>query len=77
LLHNQEDRGVQSRINADGGEITPSDNQAAPVEESDVRDTVSASGESSGADKENIYRGMRLLHTPGKDVKAAREATLR
>lgn len=77
MLQNQEDRGVQSRIDADGGEIASSDNQAAPVEESDVRDTVSASEESSWADKENIYGGMRLLHTPGKDVKAAREATLR
>ncbi len=77
MLQNQEDRGVQSRIDADGGEIAPSDNQAAPVEESDVRDTVSVSEESGQPDKENIYGGMRLLRTPGKDVKAGREATLR
>lgn len=77
VLHNQEDRGVQSRIDADDGEIAPSDNRAAPVEESDVRDTVSPTEESSWADKDNIYGGARLLRTPGKDVKAAREATLR
>jgi hypothetical protein len=77
VLQNQEDRGVQSRIDADGGEIAPSDNQAAPVEESDLRDTASASEESGWPEKENIYGGMPLLRTPGKDVMAAREATLR
>ena len=47
MPQNQEDRRVQSRVDAGGGEITPSDNQASPVEESDVRDTVSPSEESS------------------------------
>jgi len=57
---------VQSRVDAGGGEITPSDNQASPVEESDVRDTVSPSEESSWADKREHLWGSAPAPYPGE-----------
>ena len=77
MLQNQETHRMQGRVEGDDPEVAFSDHRGAPVEETYPAETSSDDKDPICSDRDSVYRGMRLLHTPGKDVAAARESTLR
>ncbi len=73
----QETHRMQGRVEGDGPEVASSDHRGAPVEETYPDETASDAKDPICSDRDSVYGGMPLLHTPGKDVEAARESTLR
>ena len=76
MLHNQDRRGLQD-VEGNGAESARADHPVLPVEVVDSDETTTDPMDTSRANEEDTYRGMPMLRTPGRNVKAAREATLR
>lgn len=76
MPQNQETHRMQGRVEGDDPEVRFSDHRGAPVEET-YPDETSDDKDPICSDRDSVYRGMPLLHTPGKNVAAARESTLR
>lgn len=76
MLQSQDSHGFEARVQDEGVESDQAAHPVAPVE-SDQDDAALDSESPTRAGGEDIYRGMDLLVTPGKDVDAARAATLR
>lgn len=77
MLQNEETHRMQGRVEVDGPEVASADHRGALVEETHPDDTASDVKDPICSDRNSVYGGMPLLHTPGKDVEAARESTLR
>ena len=77
MPQNQVTHRMQGRVEGDDREVTFSDHRGAPVEETYPDEIASDDKDPICSDRDSVYRGMPLLHTPGKDVAAARESTLR
>jgi hypothetical protein len=74
MLQNRDRRGLQD-VEGNGAESAQANHRVSPGEVVDSDETISE--DTSQANEEDIYRGMPLLVTPGRNVKAARQATLR
>ncbi len=75
MPQNQDIQSLQD-VAGSGAESAQADHRVSPVEVGDSDETISDSKDTSRASND-IYRGMPTLRTRGKNVKAARESTLR